>query len=221
MTFSPFGGEEATERSRGCSRGSRGNGTLALGGRVMSRMRAVPLLFAVVLGAAPTAAQSEEPKNPCSMPDARCLTAGISEDLPGICRLTTCIYVSRMPSCQEPYQCARCLGPSDTSGGTAAMGGNAGVAGTPDCRSLGGSAFGGTAFAIGGSAPTGGWRQQDWGCDNGPCGDDDGCSVGPAACFGVVAATTTTVPWPMLAMLVLGVLRRISGRARSGPRRER
>src|SRR5689334_762831 len=126
----------------------------------MIRLRAVPLLFAIALGAAPTGAQSEEPKNPCAIPEERCLTAGISEDLPGICRLTTCIYVSRMPSCQEPYQCARCLRPSDASGGIAAMGGNAGVAGIPDCRSLGGSAFGGTAFATGGSAPTGGQYQQ-------------------------------------------------------------
>jgi hypothetical protein len=187
----------------------------------MIRRRAVPLLFAVVLGVAPTAAQSEQPKNACSMPDERCLTAGESEDLPGICRLTTCIYISQMPSCQRPYTCPRCLRAADASGGVAGNGGNAGVAGIPDCSSLGGSAFGGTAFATGGSGATREWRASDLGCDVGSCDDDEGCSVGPGACFGAVAATTTTVPWPMLVMAVLGVLRRVGGRARWGARRER
>jgi hypothetical protein len=183
----------------------------------MIRRCAVPLLFAVVLCAAPTAAQDEE-TNPCGSLGQPCMTASDTGDQPGICVLTTCIYRFAMPRCDYPHDCALCLRSAiDAKGGVPPIGGSSGVAGVPDCRSLGG-----TAFATGGSAPTGGqYQQQDWGCDDGSCDDDEGCSVGPGACIGAVAATTTTVPWPMLAMAVLGLLRRAGGRGRWGSRRER
>jgi hypothetical protein len=182
----------------------------------MIRRCAVPLLFAIALCAAPTAAQDEE-TNRCGSLGQPCMTASDTGDQPGICVLTTCIYRFAVPRCDYPHECALCLrSATDAKGGVPPIGGSSGVAGVPDCRSLGGA-----AFATGGSGATREWRASDLGCDAGPCGDDEGCSVGPGACFGAVATTTTTVPWPMLVMAVLGLLRRVGGRVRWGSRRER
>jgi hypothetical protein len=113
----------------------------------MIRGCAVPLLFAIAFAAAPTAAQSWEPLNPCQLPGEPCTTAGDGQNEPGICALTVCIHRSEMPRCDQPHDCARCLlRASDASGGVPPIGGSSGVAGVPDCRSLGG-----TAFATGGS----------------------------------------------------------------------